>query len=495
MNLTQLFINAADKYPNKKAIVEKNNSITFAELVNEVRSTAAYFEEKGIKPGDRVLVAVPMSIDLYRVVLALFYMGATAVFIDEWVNKKRLETCCQLAECTGFIGSFKVRILGSFSKEIRKIPIHLSPNKQSKKSAQLMDVSANASALITFTTGSTGIPKAADRTHQFLKHQFEALTDVINPNENEVDMPTLPIVLFLNLGLGITSVLSNYNSKKPETTDLAILIKTIKQHQVSRITSSPFLVKKLSEHILENNSQNVPIQKIITGGAPVFPSEARLYLQAFPQAETNIVYGSTEAEPISTICASELAQENTQVNQGLWVGAPYKNIAVKIIPINPKGIPPCTMNELETVIGGEIGEIIVSGNHVLNQYYKNPQAIKENKIVIDGSIWHRSGDSGVLLNNQLYLTGRCKQLIKYEGKYLSPFIIEDQLQQFEGVNAGTLVQIHDQLILVIESKTPINPSDIPDTIPYDQVKYVTKIPRDPRHHSKIDYESLKELLH
>ncbi|MCB9426145.1 MAG: AMP-binding protein [Flavobacteriales bacterium] len=494
MNIAQLFLDAANKHPNKKAIVEKNNSITFAQLQIEVGKTAAYFQEKGIKTGDRVLVAIPMSIDLYRVVLALFYIGATAVFIDEWVNKKRLETCCQLAECTGFIAGFKVRVLGLFSKEIRKIPIHLNPNKQSNNTTQLVNVSSDASALITFTTGSTGIPKAANKTHQFLKHQFEALTDVINPNENEVDMPTLPIVLFLNLGLGITSVLSNYNPKKPESIHIPSLIDTIKTNNVSRITSSPFLIKKLSEYIIENDIKNLPIEKIITGGAPVFPMEAKLFTKALPNVKTTIVYGSTEAEPISVIDATVLSQENPQFNHGLLVGKPYKHIIVKIIPISPNPIPPCTLNELKTVGDGQIGEIIVSGNHVLDQYYKNPKAFKKNKIEIDGTIWHRTGDSGLILNYQLYLTGRCKQLINYQDKLLSPFIIENQLQQIEGVTAGTLLQINTELILVIESIATINENEIPESIPYDSIKYLSKIPRDPRHHSKIDYERLRHLL-
>lgn len=494
MNITQLFLDAANKHPNKKAVVEKNNSISFAQLQIEVGKTAAYFQEKGIKTGDRVLVVIPMSIDLYRVVLALFYIGATAVFIDEWVNKKRLETCCQLAECKGFIAGIKVRVLGLFSKEIRKMPIHLNPNKQRNDTTELANVSPDASALITFTTGSTGVPKAADRTHQFLKHQFEALTDVINPDENEVDMPTLPIVLFLNLGLGITSVLSNYNSKKPESVHLPTLINSLNTNKVSRITSSPFLIKKLSEYIIDNNIKNLPIQKIITGGAPVFPMEAKLFTKALPNVKTTIVYGSTEAEPISAIDAFVLSQENPQFNHGLLVGKPYKHITVKVIPIGATPITPCTLNELKTVGDGQIGEIIVSGNHVLYQYYKNPKAFEENKIKIDDTIWHRTGDSGLLLKNQLYLTGRCKQLINYKDQPLSPFIIENQLQQIEGATAGTLLKVKTQLVLVIESKATINENEIPESIPYDSIKYLSKIPRDPRHHSKIDYERLRHLL-
>lgn len=76
MNIVQLFLTAAAKYPNRMAIIEDKDKITYAGLAKEVRQTAAYFKEKGIKKGDRVLVFVPMSTDLYRVVLSLYYIGA-----------------------------------------------------------------------------------------------------------------------------------------------------------------------------------------------------------------------------------------------------------------------------------------------------------------------------------------------------------------------------------------------------------------------------------
>ena len=73
MNISELFISAAKAYPNKVAIIDPKNSITYGQLEKDVKETAAYFQKKGIKQGDRVLVFVPMGVDLYRIVLALFY--------------------------------------------------------------------------------------------------------------------------------------------------------------------------------------------------------------------------------------------------------------------------------------------------------------------------------------------------------------------------------------------------------------------------------------
>ena len=418
MNITRLFISASKQYPNNLAIVDSNSSINFEELRNEVIKTASYFQEMGIKKGDRVLVFVPMSIDLYRTVLALFYLGATAVFLDEWVSKKRMEICCEIADCKGFIGIRKANIISLFSKELRKIPIKLSLKKRGEKNMEITQTSLEDSALITFTTGSTGTPKAANRTHGFLKEQFDALIDEIQPTPSDIDMPTLPIVLFVNLGIGCTSVIAGVKMKKLYKLKTEKLINQINQNKVSRITASPSLINKVSEFVVSSQTPLTGIEKVFTGGGPVFPDEAELYLKAFPNASTKIVYGSTEAEPISSISAEELIVMKTELEKGLAVGNVYHKTELKIIPFQDEVISINSDAELEKTEAkeGEMGEIIVAGNHVLKNYYNNPEAFKRNKIVTNETIWHRTGDSGFIQNGKLFLAGRCEQIIEQSGR-------------------------------------------------------------------------------
>lgn len=160
-------------------------------------------------------------------------------------------------------------------------------------------------------------------------------------------------------------------------------------------------------------------------------------------------------------------------------------------------LPRLTPAELEgqTCPEGEIGEIIVSGPHVLQRYFNNPAAFKANKIIVDETIWHRTGDSGFMREKELYLTGRANQLITVDGKLISPFVIENQLQAIAGISMGTLLHAENKLILVLE--LTLNSTEvvlnIPSTIFYDEVVYI-KIPRDPRHYSKIDYARLKKII-
>lgn len=497
MNIVELFLNAAKQFPDNTAIIDKNAAISYSQLEKEVLETAAYFRKKGIQKGDRVLVFIPMGIDLYRIVLALFYIGATAVFLDEWVNKKRMEMCCEIAECKGFIGVFKARVFAFFSKELREIPIKLGVKYSRIGTIEMSSVNSDDCALITFTTGSTGRPKAAKRTHGFLQEQFNALLEEINPKVEDVDMPVLPIVLFMNLGVGCTSVIADFSSAKPDKMDVPKILEQMKENKVNRITASPFFITNMSEYAKNNSIKIQNISKLFTGGAPVFPKQARLYKEVFTDTAIKVVYGSTEVEPISSTLVDELINHSLRPEQGLYVGKPYHKTEVLIIQIIDAPLSQLTKSELEahTMEDGELGEIIVSGPHVLKEYYNSEEAFIANKIVVDGVVWHRTGDSGRLINGELFLNGRCEQLIEHNGETISPFIIENQLQEIDGIGSGTLLKIDDKIILVIEldwvddyleSKTK--------HIPHDEISFVPIMPRDPRHHSKIDYKMLELFI-
>ena len=85
-NIAARLAERAARHPGRPAIVEYSAGracrIAFGELATRVASLAAGLGERGVSPADRVLVFVPMSIDLYLVLLACCHLGAVAVFVD-----------------------------------------------------------------------------------------------------------------------------------------------------------------------------------------------------------------------------------------------------------------------------------------------------------------------------------------------------------------------------------------------------------------------------
>ena len=84
-------IERAARHPDRPAIIEPGQRVTFGELASRVAAFSATLRGKGVEPGDRVLVFVPMAIRLYVTLLGVFHAGASAVFVDAWANRRRLD--------------------------------------------------------------------------------------------------------------------------------------------------------------------------------------------------------------------------------------------------------------------------------------------------------------------------------------------------------------------------------------------------------------------
>lgn len=503
-NIVQLFYQAVARYPTHTAIVEGGKRISYDELHGQVQATAQALRKAGLRRGDRVLVFVPMGMALYRAVLALFHIGATAVFVDEWVNRSRLELCCNMADCRGFIGVLKARLYAWFSPALRNVPIRRGtslPRQRVGEAIPVVAVAPDEVALITFTTGSTGTPKAAKRTHGFLHAQFQALLETLSPQPGEVDLTVLPIVLLLNLGVGATSVIVPYKPGKTGNRTAPQIWKQLNHQSVNRITASPYFVNLLAELAIKTGETLPSLKRIVTGGAPVFPDEAQRYLRAFPDTAVEVVYGSTEAEPISSVTAETLIAAGAPTS-GLLVGNIYRNADVSIIPIKEEDIQ-CDAAAFKQLVlpNGKIGEIVVTGPHVLTAYFNNEEALRRNKIFVDGRCWHRTGDSGYIgSDGQLYLTGRCSALIWWAGKLISPFICEYWMRTIPGVRCGTVIQAAGgRLVAVVETVRNADKKRIANALyqfdlPEFRIYWMPQIPRDPRHHSKLDYDKLTRLV-
>ena len=128
MNIIEKIKIQSKQTPNKIALIEKNLKISYKQLFEDVVNSAKNLKSKGFNKNDRIVLFVPMSYNLYKIMLGIFYIGATVVFIDAWAGKKLILDAISIAKPTGFIGIFKSHLLNLFSKNVRKIPIKLFPN-------------------------------------------------------------------------------------------------------------------------------------------------------------------------------------------------------------------------------------------------------------------------------------------------------------------------------------------------------------------------------
>ncbi len=375
-------------------------------------------------------------------------------------------------------------------------------------------------ALITFTSGSTGNPKAIVRTHGFLLQQQKVLASTLPSQKNDVELTTLPVFVLSALAQGITSVLPDCDMRRPGAIDATRIVNQIKRCSVNRIIASPAFLQRLSNHLHDEKLQLPLVLNILTGGVPVFPSLLQLAESVFPHAEINAVYGSTEAEPIAHTSNKEMSKadlEKTSAGGGLLAGKPIAEIELAIV--DPAELNTFAKNganrKFNRLPAYSTGEIVVRGKHVIKTYL-NGQGDAETKVKANGSkVWHRTGDAGYLDDQgRLWLMGRCALKISDEKGDIYPFQVEVAASELQTVRRATCLKADGKRILVVEKKhrTPFKwfselfnfsrhaapfsrtVGDAFSWLRFDEIRMVHSMPVDARHNSKIQYGKLEQQI-
>ena len=112
----------------------------------------------------------------------------------------------------------------------------------------------------------------------------------------------------------------------------AEIVKHLKRFNATGVIGSPAFIEKLATYALKNNT-TLPVKFAGVGGAPVFRGTFRTIAAATPNKKAFVVYGSTEAEPVSEIFAAEKMELESCQPDGHCVGKPVFKGSVKIIKI------------------------------------------------------------------------------------------------------------------------------------------------------------------
>lgn len=514
----------------------EHQGISWAELDLRVRRAAAGLAARGFGAGDRALIFVPMSVDLYVAMFATFRLGGVAVFLDSFARQHQLAACASLAEPAAYFGNQEahgVRMM--LADVLGDIPIQVVTGGLDAPGAVRLDeveavgrdetlpqqaifpVTPDTTALVTFTTGSSGAPKGANRTHGFLFAQHHALDRHVSYEPGDADLPAFPIFLLNNLAAGITTVIPAIDLARPADTDAARIVSQLRHERLPCATFSPALLGAWCRHAVQTGQPLPDLRRVLTGGAPVGPALVRDFHAAAPAAELLILYGSTEAEPIAHITGRDsLVHLSAETGaQGVCVGRVVSELRRRLVRLT-KG--PLVLDGRGWGAwdqpDGQPGELLVAGEHVCRGYWRNDDAFARAKVLDpDGrTVWHRTGDVGRFdAQGRLWLVGRVHNAVLRAGRHHFPVGPEEVLRAVPGAHQGAYLGLPDpdpasalgELAVIAYVPTSDAPPDLAQHIKgaldqagvtYDSVRLVDRIPMDPRHHSKVDYDRLRQLL-
>ena len=409
----------------------------------------------GLKSGMKAVLMVTPSIDFFSLTFALFKAGIIPILVDPGMGIKNLKQCFTESAPDAFIGIPKAhiaRVLFGWGKaSVKKLltvtaagssanvfasliggmsltqllalyPLRnsVSPTNalvNEDASFDMVKLADDAMSAILFTSGSTGTPKGVVYSHKMFEAQITALKEDYAIESGERDLATFPLFSLFGPALGMASIIPDMDASKPIKANPDFIFAAIEKYQCTNLFANPALIEVLGQagtikaKITKLNS----LKRVISAGAPAtLPSIERFTQLLSDNVPVLTSYGATESLPLTKISSTDLLKTSniTDNGGGICVGAPVNGVELSIIEISDEVIK--TWHDSLSLPINTIGEIVVKGDMVSQQYYHRDGATAQAKIFnVDSSntnsnvVRHRMGDLGYLdESGMLWMCGR-----------------------------------------------------------------------------------------
>ena len=469
-NFYSLIAASGEAFPDALAIRWQSTSLTFSQLANRVNAVRQQISSHGVHSGDVCLLTIAVSPAAIIAILALIAEGAIPVLppakmtFQQW--KSIRQQCGVKVLITQPRPAYKLRLLGLLSgtKLIKTSGNPSSGNPApSPFDTSPQEVPETQPALITFSSGSTGHPKAIYRSHTVLMHQHRAILHFFPKRAETLDFPLFPNILLHNLATGISTTMPDIPDFRLSHVRPERIIAQIQRERVRTLTGNVFYFTQLLAYA-EARAITLPqVEDVGVGGSPV-PERLLEQLQAlFCSARVYVIYGSSEAEPI----AVREFTDSSDPWLGYGVGVIHPQLRWQLRPI-------------ASAQEKAVGELLIAGPHV---------------VLPAGETWFATGDIGYMKDDKLFLTARRgNEAIIHEKQH---YQLEHYLQHTEGVSQVAALangHVFDVLFEGSATVTAVQKA-LRQALDAEAIGRITKtnaLPVDRRHYSKILYHQLKK---
>ncbi len=285
-------------------------------------------------------------------------------------------------------------------------------------------------AFLTYTSGTTGVPKGAMNTHGNVVFNSQTLRDWIGLGPDDSILGVAPLFHITGLIAHITiSMLLPAPLVLAYRFEPGVMLDAIREHRPT------FTIGAITVFIALMNSPDAEsddlasLGKIYSGGAPIAPSVAESYRRRFGAYIHNI-YGLTETTSPSHAVPLGVEAPVDPTSGALSVGVPVFNTTVRIVGDDGTEMPV-----------GEIGEIVTEGPQVVAGYW-GKQA--ETDASIPGGRLH-TGDVGFMdADGWFYIVDRKKDMINASGYKVWPREVEDVLYGHDAVREAAVIGVPDE---------------------------------------------------
>lgn len=386
----------ADRQPDKTAVVFEGRTISWSQLWQQTEALSDYFvSELGVKDQQVVSLLLTNSIDFIIVYLAILHAGHITMPLDPAYKKMELDA---------IINQISPKIIITQKRYEDQISSHTMPTimasdllgHKGKPSELLRLPPKQQVASLTFTSGTSGKPKAVPNTHANHVWNIQVCSQVWDWTPKDSLLLTLPLSHMHGIVIGLSGALYHGNTLYlyQQSFDARQMLECLASGKVTMFTHSPYAYMQMLEHAGEYDLS--PVRVCISGGAPLPPPVWQGFRDRFG-VEIVETYGSTET---GRIAGNRLGKR--------MVGSPGQ-----------------VMPGVDLKLSEE-HEVLVKSDGVFPGYWHN-RAATEASLTSDG--YWRTGDIAELKNGYIFLKGRVQEKIRRFAYSISPRDVEWAMQK------------------------------------------------------------------
>ena len=431
LNLAETITGSAERHPDRPALRLGDTDVTYAELDRDSARLATLLRGNGVERGDRVAIMLPnvpqFPISYYGILRA----GGIVVPMNVLLKKREISFFLEdsgarlLLAWHGFTEEARAGAEQASAELIEVEPAAFSKTLEGMEVAPgLADTDESDTAVILYTSGTTGQPKGAELTHLNLSLNAEIVADTLTEvGPEDVVLGALP--QFHSFGQTAT-----LNASLREGACVVMLprfdpgdaLEAMQRERVTVFQGVPTMYGAMLNHPGREGFDTSSLDNCMTGGAAMPVEVMRGFEEAF---DCKILegYGLSETSPVA--CSNRPDRERKPGS----IGVPVRGVEMQIVDEDDNPLPT-----------GEPGEVVIRGHNIMKGYWKRPDATAE---AMRGG-WFHSGDIGRTdEDGYFYIVDRKKDLIIRGGYNVFPREVEEVLYEHPAVREAAVVGIPD----------------------------------------------------
>ncbi len=448
LNLGSLLSNSTRQYSAETALICDSDRYSYEHLDISVRKFAADLKEAGIERGDKVAIMLPNVPEFTIAYFGILYAGAVVVSLNILLSADELNYQLTQSQAKAFVVHADCREAGleGFNRSDNCKALYFVDDNNGNESpsnarsvkdalarsdhADICQTMPDDTAVILYTSGTTGKPKGAELTHfnLFFNAQYSAeRLFSLWPREINVMQPgfvglgALPLYHIFGQVVVQSALLMGGGSfvcMKRFSAEAAVA--AIEKEKVVFLPGVPTMFFAILHDVGSGKADLSSLRHCVSGGAPM-PVEVKESFRAKFGVPIQEGYGLTETSPLATV------QRPNETHKCGTAGKPIPGIDVKIFDENDQEAPL-----------GERGEIVIRGHNIMKGYYRNPEATET--AIRDG--WFHSGDIGYIdEDGDVFIVDRTKDMILRGGYNVYPREVEEVLYKHPAIMEAAVIGI------------------------------------------------------